>query len=210
MEGLVDSAKHSMYCGLLGSVVGLTLGNVRGNMLVHSYYTSTNWLIVSFPFFLTRKLLLNVSSPMQASIGAGSLVGGCISFYQRGRILPGFILYGLLAGAANSVYSWIRVQRLLAADKPSSESFTLNSKELFTANLRSNLPVHVTQDPVSSLLNWVRDKINHKYNPPVWASPVLNAVDLNYRRKLNYQIEYLEQQIAELGLELSRRISNQS
>lgn len=63
-------------------------------------------------------------------------------------------------------------------------------------------------DPFSDMFNWARDKLAEKVDMPTWASPLVNAVDLEYRRRLNFKISLLHNQIDDLSREISA-IENQ-
>jgi hypothetical protein len=57
-------------------------------------------------------------------------------------------------------------------------------------------------DPAKDFFEKASAWIASKVNLPPWASPFVNAVDIEYRRKLNFSIELLEGQVRDLRKEL--------
>ncbi|KAJ3200618.1 hypothetical protein HDU67_001975, partial [Dinochytrium kinnereticum] len=64
-------------------------------------------------------------------------------------------------------------------------------------------------DPIGALVGWVTGKVvernregGYDLGANWWASPVLNAVDMEYRVRLNSKIEVLERQVERLTREV--------
>ncbi|KAJ3085219.1 hypothetical protein HK102_000205 [Quaeritorhiza haematococci] len=56
-------------------------------------------------------------------------------------------------------------------------------------------------DPFKDVVLWIRDKIADTVGGlPDWASPLANALDLEYRQKLNVRLRILERQVTELRI----------
>lgn len=60
-------------------------------------------------------------------------------------------------------------------------------------------------DPAKEAFDSLSSWIAAKMDLPPWASPFVNALDIEYRRKLNFSIEVLERQVEDLSRELYER-----
>ena len=58
-------------------------------------------------------------------------------------------------------------------------------------------------DPVQSIVLWIREQFSDRIDVPHWLSPVMNALDLDYRLRMNKKIEVLEAQVG--GLKIRAR-----
>lgn len=138
---------------------------------------------------------------MASTLAAGSTVGMGIGYFWRGpkAIIPGILTYSLIAGFGQAVYTRLRHYRQTLALEhsiaPPEEPFRFREL-LKTKSMESN---YGEIDPIQMLMGWVRDTMASVVDLPSWASPLVNALDLEYRNRLNYKIAFLEQQIGELS-----------
>lgn len=146
---------------------------------------------------------------MYSSLIAGSILGSGAGFMQRGKwgILPGILGYGFIAGAGQAIYSKLRHFRQQVALRPEKESgFTFRDVlEGKTGDSFGEI------DPFQMLFAWGKRQLERVVTIPSWASPLVlilifnfqvNAVDLDYRHRLNYKISILEEQIENLANEV--------
>ncbi|KAJ3103426.1 hypothetical protein HDU97_010172 [Phlyctochytrium planicorne] len=159
---------------------------------------------------------------MIATVTSGTIVGGGLGHIWRGpRSIPmGMLVYGLLAATSQYTYTTFRRWRLkqgfeleLASQLPPTPpkpSLLEQWKTMPRFRTSEGYPTDKSQDwdPVGALVKWVLGSFSEKFIPKTeqgdldlgasawWASPVLNAVDMEYRLRLNAQIEALEGQVS--------------
>ncbi|KAJ3032604.1 Mitochondrial inner membrane protease atp23 [Rhizophlyctis rosea] len=151
---------------------------------------------------------------MIASSMAGAVVGGGLGYVWRGPYATpaGAVMYGLIAAIGQAGVSTWHHYRL-------NKSFFLESggvevekvpwyTKLKQLNENAWLEVGRTEpdpakskwwDPVNVFAVWVKEKVHEHYGePPEWATPYLNAFDVEYRKRLNIRAEILEGQVIKL------------
>ncbi|KAI9096964.1 hypothetical protein DFS34DRAFT_129644 [Phlyctochytrium arcticum] len=152
---------------------------------------------------------------MIASVAAGAFVGAGVGLVWRGpmAMIAGSLMYSALACGGQFSYLLARDWRLKRAVQermntinpppavePDKCAFSL-SRIWDMEILRENAGEVVEAaeiDPLGSLFIWARDKVNQNVNVPEWASPLMNAWDIEYRKRLNARLEILEAQVADL------------
>jgi hypothetical protein len=135
-------------------------------------------------------------------------------------MISGGLMYGMISGSLQLAYTYLRHYRQRLAFKeamnplpplatiPTSEA----SEESRGIYKHYPEPFHPTirdpsedkgYDPLGELIKWARVKIKSQIvDTPKWASPILNALDLEYRDRLNFKIRVLERQVGKLKEEL--------
>ncbi|KAI8816388.1 uncharacterized protein EV422DRAFT_545850 [Fimicolochytrium jonesii] len=156
-----------------------------------------------------------------ASIASGAVVGAGLGFVWRGpkAIIAGSVMYSLIACSTQTIYLLFRQYRLrqglaqhIRQQNPSAEPpQPWSMRRLLTLDLLrpdSHLPYdHSAQkelDPIGSAFIWARDALNRSVDLPEWASPLLNAFDVEYRKRLNVRLEILEVQVRDLRESVER------
>ncbi|KAJ3016481.1 UNVERIFIED_CONTAM: hypothetical protein HDU68_012183 [Siphonaria sp. JEL0065] len=155
------------------------------------------------------------SDEMLASITAGSVVGGSLAYYTRGSlaVIGGGIMFGTLSAVAQFAFTQFRHARQDAAYAIKKGEQTESSK---TLDLRNPPAREVDSfddhgyDPLREFTQWVQKTIINKVGGVAvvdggWVSPMLNALDLDYRKRLNVKIEILERQVASLRTQLEAK-----
>ncbi|KAJ1552103.1 hypothetical protein HK096_001344, partial [Nowakowskiella sp. JEL0078] len=152
-----------------------------------------------------------------ASTFAGTLVGSVLAYKWRGpyAIPAGILAYGSLSISAqygvSSLRHWRQRQGQLLeneAANPSEKVITPFSPDYWrSANQFRDNPnfdrEESTLDPIKDLFLWSVSKMKTLVNlegddVPAWASPFANALDLEYRHKLNLRIQVLERYVQQL------------
>ncbi|KAJ3412977.1 hypothetical protein HDV05_008692 [Chytridiales sp. JEL 0842] len=162
-----------------------------------------------------------------ASMGSGTVVGLGAGYIWRGPVaMPaGALMYGIVAGSLQLAVTAFRRQRQEWAytysqrappppPSPSSSSLDPSNKgiykhfpEPFHAEARDPSQ-DAGWDPVGEFVMYLRNKFKaHVEVVPEWASPILNALDLEYRERLNIKIASLEGEVGNLRAEL-RSLAN--
>ncbi|KND00372.1 uncharacterized protein SPPG_04696 [Spizellomyces punctatus DAOM BR117] len=148
-----------------------------------------------------------------SSITSGAIVGAGMGLIWRGprALLSGSLMYSLLACGGQTLYLVGRQWRLRTAlqqriDNQSpipdrDQGFSLSrfwQMEILRPDPSAKPAPAAEIDPVGSLFVWARDKINANVDLPDWTSPLLNAWDIEYRKRLNIRLKILESQVGEL------------
>ncbi|TPX41881.1 hypothetical protein SeMB42_g05369 [Synchytrium endobioticum] len=157
-----------------------------------------------------------------ASTLSGSLVGTKLGHMWRGwKAVPaGIIVYGGLAGIAQltitsvrrwkqdtAYMEWKKAVGLIidspvhTVDNATRARWWKNQENFYRKRDQDDVvvpPSNYYWDPVKDGLDWVSNKINQHVTLPEWASPMANALDIEYRKKLNMQIQALEAQVTVL------------
>jgi hypothetical protein len=180
-------------------------------------FFTTRAALLAIPY--ENKLKNKDRDQMLASVVSGATIGASLSYYTRGTyaIIPGLITYGLIASVGQFIYTYFRHQRLnkalhlhnskltpsdpITIPPPSPsvreiwQSYKFLSNEDFTVQDRD-------LDPLKDFFNYSVAKINSWFGDsediPDWASPLVNALDIDYRKKLNVRINILNGQVSEL------------
>ena len=63
-------------------------------------------------------------------------------------------------------------------------------------------------DPVQELFLMIRNTIKSNIDLPPWTSPLMNAIDLDYRKALNVKISVVRAQVAKLEKQLQEKQIN--
>ncbi|KAI9328520.1 hypothetical protein BDR26DRAFT_53024 [Obelidium mucronatum] len=217
-----------------GAGVGALWGIVKGQGPVgYSFLMGTNWLCLSLPFFVVREAVLHHrqrlnpvygrlnwkhrdSDDMLASVVGGSVVGGGLAFYTRGSlaVVGGGIVFGTLSAIAQFGFTQFRHARQEAAYELQNGEEQKASKKYM--DFRNAPPREGTSfddhgyDPLREFTQWAQKKIINKVGGVAvvdggWVSPILNALDLEYRKRLNVKIDILERQISSLRTQLESK-----
>ncbi|KAI9015016.1 hypothetical protein BC832DRAFT_547115 [Gaertneriomyces semiglobifer] len=150
-----------------------------------------------------------------ASISSGAIVGAGLGFVWRGprAIIAGSLMYAALACGGQAIYSLMHHYRIKSAlqqrlQGPEQETATVDPHKWSLTGFwkmdivkpdRGAPPAPAADfDPIGSLFKWTRDKINDSVDLPDWASPLMNAWDMEYRKKLNVRLDILTAHVAEL------------
>lgn len=193
----------------------------------------TNWLALSLPFFTTREITLktlafivnpdekqkyilrdrfDLISTISGAIVTGSFSGNHI----RGRsgILPSMFVFSVLGAGLQTIVTFARHKRLEMAliehnriNQPVQNARENNHQtlsEVFATRMDMGNSISQTEDPVRALFSNAKSYIESKVDVPEWASPLVNAVDINHRRTLNFRIEMLQDQINVLKKDIEK------
>ncbi|KAI8590384.1 hypothetical protein BDZ88DRAFT_108786 [Geranomyces variabilis] len=148
-----------------------------------------------------------------ASIASGAVVGAGIGLMWRGpkAMIAGSLMYALIACGTQSAYLFARQyrlrrgleQRLQSTQLPTPPPWSLR-QFLEQDILRSESHAGTKSladsdfDPLGAVFMWARNKINENVDVPDWTSPLLNAWDFEYRKRLSLRLGILEVQVADL------------
>ncbi|KAJ3033433.1 Mitochondrial inner membrane protease atp23, partial [Rhizophlyctis rosea] len=210
------------YVNKLHSVGG-TAPWVMNWMLVSAQFLTLREGILHLKYFLNDKRGISSfttknKDDMIASSISGAVVGGTIGNMWRGppAIPAASLMYALIASAGQlGITQWhaYRLNQSLKISQGITEPkhipwYTklknmhrhdpfpdLRQQEL---DANGGIPRSTQVDPVADAWVWMRDKINEVVELPEWASPVANAFDIEYRKRLNKRLEILELQVLEL------------
>ncbi|KAJ3069323.1 hypothetical protein HDU98_007634 [Podochytrium sp. JEL0797] len=216
-----------------GAAIGALWGIVKNQGPVgYSFMMGANWLSVSLPFCVVREAVLHHrhrlnpvygrlnwrhrdADEMRASIVAGSVVGGGLAYYTRGSlaVIGGGIMFGTLSAVGQYAYTYFRHARQDAAYKLQTQGDTPTTKLM---DLRNPKPREEESfddhgyDPLREFTQFVRRKVLDRMGDVTvvnggWVSPVVNALDLEYRKRLNVKIEILERQVGSLRAQLAMK-----
>ncbi|TPX32966.1 hypothetical protein SmJEL517_g03991 [Synchytrium microbalum] len=149
-----------------------------------------------------------------ASTLAGSIVGSRLGYMWRGymAIPAGIIMYGGLAGLGQmgitSFRRWKQDvgyadwRRSVGLDHTTDSSvrdrWWRRQETFYRSKEDDNIvmpPSSYSWDPLRDGMDWASAKLNQYVTLPAWASPLANALDIEYRKKLNMQIQALEAQV---------------
>ena len=115
--------------------------------------------------------------------------------------------YGLVAALGQTVYTVARHARITyALERTPIQEWTV--REFFFANWKREHAVDVHYDVFTDALSRIKRYLLDEQEPSPWASPFLNAFDLEHRKKLNYKIQVLEAQIDLLTEEIDSILAN--
>lgn len=148
-----------------------------------------------------------------ASMISGGVVGGGLGLLWRGpkAIIAGSLMYSAIATGLQTVYllghHWRlnkALQQHIQESSPNQEiekPFSLArfwDREILRKD--PHLPPDKGKeiDPVGAVFMWAKNKINENVEVPDWTSPLLNAWDVEYRKRLNVRLKVLESQVGEL------------
>ncbi|KAJ3124502.1 hypothetical protein HK098_001113 [Nowakowskiella sp. JEL0407] len=188
---------------------------------------AANWLVLSLPFFLSRESILAIApfhrdnNELLATTLSSSLLGSVLAYNWRGlpAVPAGLLVYSSLGFISQksliSLRHWrqsIALQLLeqqqseaqQSTQKPSVLDSTYWSKNHQYQEARSLTDREEAElDPLKSLFDWSVSGIKwllrlHPDNVPDWASPLANALDLEYRKLLNVRLRVLEADVQEL------------
>ncbi|KAJ3406373.1 hypothetical protein HDU80_011385 [Chytriomyces hyalinus] len=234
-RSLVTSGKNiyvgTVGTTLSAMVVGSAWGVIAGQgAMGYSFAMGSNWLTLSLPFFAVREAVLQQrqhlnkvynrvnfkhrdSDEMLASGIGGGVVGGGLARFVRGSwaVGGGAIIFGALAAVTQSAFTQVRHWRQEAGHRMLHDSE--ENAPGFAAVLRDH-PIREGDlafddhgwDPLRELVTYMRGRFIRSVDAvPSWASPFVNALDLDYRKRLNIKIEILERQVGALKLQLKAR-----
>ncbi|KAI8916023.1 hypothetical protein EDD86DRAFT_9583 [Gorgonomyces haynaldii] len=141
---------------------------------------------------------------MWASSISGSVVGSCVGLIWRGplAIVPGALLYGLLGGFGQASANWLHYWRISNALVTTEDKMTM--RELFRTPFTPEQREQPVYDPIGDAAKWIQTKLTKTIDTPVWASPLVHAVDMQHRKKINYQIILLQDQVRDLMEEIKQ------
>ncbi|KAI9203584.1 uncharacterized protein BJ171DRAFT_137034 [Polychytrium aggregatum] len=163
----------------------------------------------------TPHLLVRDKDELISTATAGSIIGAGLGLLWRGpmAVIPGSVMYALLTASGQMGYTYLRHYRQrvgvdLLNQQLSPDSQADSKDDWYNKPFRSEPildPQRSTWDPIKDAYHHVRDLIigpvghDSEYQVPSWASPLANALDMEYRNKLNSYIATLEFQIAEVS-----------
>lgn len=170
---------------------------------------------------------------MIASAGSGAFVGGITGWIWRGpmAIPAGVIMYAGITSTGQFIYSsarWYRMkeawkihqqqqhQQLFQPYESSLPPTPAPHKESYwrrTAAFRQdhNKDPKEASDPIKFVFDFIISQVRyHLDGLPEWASPLANAIDVEYRKRLNVRIRILEDQIEELQEKVQSNNNNSS
>ncbi|KAI8848505.1 hypothetical protein BC829DRAFT_393711 [Chytridium lagenaria] len=230
LGSMMMTGQGTALATIAGSSVGASLALFYAESSVAwGFGMGANWAVVSLPLFRhyvngvreVPNLLVRDKDEMIASTLSGAVVGGGLGYIWRGpRSIPiGMLVYGSLATLLQFTATSLRHYRQslsLTLETPSTSTppSTLLSKWQTLPRFTSN-PTHEPVgrfeiDPLGSLVGWITGKVvdrsggGHELGAAAWwASPVLNAVDMEYRVRLNKKIGILERQVEKLRKEVA-------
>ncbi|KAI8617634.1 hypothetical protein BC830DRAFT_1166849 [Chytriomyces sp. MP71] len=153
-----------------------------------------------------------------ASTLSGSVIGGCLAHYTRGplAVAGGAIMFGGLGLAGQSLFTFLRHKRQEAAFRlkhaPTLQQNEEEPVSLKHNKIRSESDPHFDDhgwDPLRDATEYLQKMVGNAFggeeSVPAWASPMVNALDLEYRKRLNIKIDILERQCASLRYQLKQR-----
>ncbi|KAJ3280670.1 hypothetical protein HDU79_011447 [Rhizoclosmatium sp. JEL0117] len=214
------------------AAVGGLWGIVAGQGPVgYAFLMGTNWLSLSLPFFVTREAILHQrqrlnpvygrrnwrhrdGDEMLASTVAGSVVGGGLAYYTRGSlaVIGGGIMFGTLAAVGQYAATKFRHARQ-EAGYAIAKGEEKKEKRIDLRNQPEREPESFDDhgyDPLREFTQYLRRKVLDRMGDVTvtnggWVSPMLNALDLDYRKRLNIKIEILERQVSSLKVQLEAK-----
>ncbi|KAJ3276002.1 hypothetical protein HDV01_006172 [Terramyces sp. JEL0728] len=203
--GVVNVFKYTGTAGILGAVSGGIYGALRDAPIrTTSFYMFTNWTLVTLPFFAIRETTLDRDELLASTI-SGSICGSAIGYLWRRSpaIIPGAIIYSLVAASGQSVFIGIRNWRIniaLQREKQPLEPITDPFSKYKGGVFINTGEIEPTEfDPARKVFSFVQLLF------PESLSFLRYAVDLDYRKKLNFKIEVLSQQIEDLNGEIKQK-----
>ncbi|KAI8914988.1 hypothetical protein DFJ77DRAFT_464245 [Powellomyces hirtus] len=151
-----------------------------------------------------------------ASIASGAVVGAGLGLLWRGpkAMIAGSLMYAMLACGGQTAYLLGRQYRLReglkqrlrddairSGDPPPREWSLARFWEMDITRPESHLPAPPKKelDPLGDAFVWARDMINANVDMPDWTSPMLNAWDIEYRKRLSIRLGILEVQVRDLN-----------
>ena len=147
-----------------------------------------------------------------SSIFAGGIVGSSAGYIYKGRfgVMPGLFMFSGIAATGQIIYSFLRHARIQYALKEQGISDHKSSRFSIVDHIKNGsrfknildneeiVPEKYDWDPVRDGFEALVSIIGSLIDIPEWASPLVNALDSDYRKKLNYQIRILEDEISQL------------
>ncbi|KAJ3007543.1 hypothetical protein HKX48_009060 [Thoreauomyces humboldtii] len=153
-----------------------------------------------------------------ASIVSGAVVGAALGALWRGpkAMIAGSLMYATISCGGQALFLTARQWRLREGLKQRAQDVSGQpvprpwsmarfwEQEIQRPN--SHLPVEKAKefDPLGDLFLWTRDRINENVDLPDWMSPMLNAWDIEYRKRLSIRLGILEVQVGDLKTEVAR------
>ncbi|KAJ3300070.1 hypothetical protein HK104_004792 [Borealophlyctis nickersoniae] len=189
-----------------------------------------NWGMISFPYFTIREGLLwqtynsNNKRGLSnfkyrryeesvASALSGAITGTGLVWFARGfkYAMPGFFMggtIGFLGQQAVRIFNQWRVQKSIEHDEMDAGVRPLPEPKWAQPRMPPmrdmSKPVG-HRDPFAELVLSLRDRVKKLRDDkpwPEWASPLVNAYDVEYRKNLNIRKEVLEYQVKELRVDI--------
>ncbi|KAJ3194911.1 hypothetical protein HK101_001583 [Irineochytrium annulatum] len=155
-------------------------------------------------------LLMRDKDELIASAISGTLVGG--SFGGSAGIPAYALVYGVGCAAAQWSYTLLRHWRLRAAmqqrddelnKRPRPQTMMEWWRSVDRFGHVDKQPQGYTYDPVGEVLGWIRSRVMANFDVPAYLSPLVNAVDVEYRVRLNTKADILKVQIENLEAEIT-------
>lgn len=203
---------------LASTICAASYAHIKGlNIPATAVHQASNTLLVALPFLTIRETILHFKPKTSvnrdhaiASTASGMAVGAWIGWLWRGRwaIVAGMGIYGGIAATGQFILSAARNYRYTLINsrlekgyyyEARKERATIMSlmRDPFVEN--SEMKVDEADDPVKEVFQWFVRQLEDTFGRfPERASPFVNALDLEYRMRLNRRIELLERQIKEL------------
>ncbi|KAJ3153062.1 hypothetical protein HDU86_005360 [Geranomyces michiganensis] len=153
-----------------------------------------------------------------ASIASGAVAGAGIGLMWRGpkAMIAGSLMYALIACGTQSAYLLARQYRLRrgleqriqsTSSTPPPPPWSVRQfleQDILRSESSAKSLADADFDPLGSAFMWARNKINENVDVPDWTSPLLNAWDFEYRKRLSLRLGILEVQVADLRESVGR------
>lgn len=231
-----DVAKNTLGTVGMGSFTGVAVAILKGySVPATAFSMGLNWGMLALPFYTIRHGMMSYRRELNKSRNvenwvrrdadellssgiAGGVVGLAAGYIYKGKygVSPGFFMFTGIAVCGQLVYTGLRHLRIYFALKDSTPAIATTSLKEKIHNQKfkpiQDIGVQDTRasDPFRNVFERFISTIGQVVDFPEWASPLVNALDPDYRKRLNYRIRILQDEIEELekqrGLQNSEKL----